>query len=225
MSHHVTLVYPDYTRPFHIHTDASQYQLGGVISHNNKILAFFPRKLYQAQLNYSTIEQELLEFLREFRDMLLGHDNVIFTDHKNLSFSNFTSSRVLCWRLMIEEFGPKIQYIKGSNSIVADALSRLPSSTSHSTEELLATVHYDPSDDCPVSLTIIAKYQLKDTELQSSFVKHPEKYESFVMLLSTVIFQANSERMVIPKGLQQRVIKFYHDNLRHPGVTRTLQII
>ena len=121
-----------------------------------------------------------MEILREFHDI-----HVIFTDHKNLSFSNFTSSRVLRWRLMIEEFGPKIQYIKGSNSIVAGALSHLPSSTSHSTEELLAAVHYDPSDDFPVSFAIIAKYQLKDIELQSSLVKHPEKYESRVMHKST----------------------------------------
>ncbi len=29
------------------------------------------------------------------------------------------------WRLIIEEFGPKLTYIKGENNIVADALSRL----------------------------------------------------------------------------------------------------
>jgi RNase H-like domain found in reverse transcriptase len=32
MSCQVTLAYPDYTKPFYIHTDASQFQLGGVIS-------------------------------------------------------------------------------------------------------------------------------------------------------------------------------------------------
>jgi RNase H-like domain found in reverse transcriptase len=208
MSHHVTLVYPDYTRPFYIHTDAFQYQLGGVISQNDKPLAFYSCKLNQAQFNYSRIVQELLsivEILREFCDILLGHDIVIFTDHKKVSFSNFTSSRVLRWRLMIEEFGPKVQFIKGSNNIVADALSHLPSSTSQSTEELFATVHYDPSGDFPVSFAIIAKYQVKDNELQSSLVQHPEKYESRVIDKSTVLFQAINERMVIPKGLQQRV--------------------
>ena len=228
ISRQVTLVYPDYTKPFHIHTDSSKFQLGGVISQENKPLAFYSRKLNQAQLNYSTIEQELLsivEILREFRDILLGHNIVIFTDHKNLSFSNFTSSRVLRWRLMIEEFGPKIKYIKGSNNIVADALSRLPYTTSCSTDELFAAIQYDPSDDFPVSFAIISKYQLQDKELQSSFVNNPEKYESRIMHKSTVIFQANSERMVIPEGLQQRVIKFYHENLKHPGVTRTLQTI
>ena len=51
MSRQVTLVYPDYSKPFHIHTDASKVQLGGVISQENKPLAFYSRKLSQAQFN------------------------------------------------------------------------------------------------------------------------------------------------------------------------------
>lgn len=30
------------------------------------------------------------------------------------------------WRLLLEEFGPKIVYIKGTDNTAADALSRLP---------------------------------------------------------------------------------------------------
>ena len=30
------------------------------------------------------------------------------------------------WRLLLEEYGPKIEYIKGPKNVVADALSRLP---------------------------------------------------------------------------------------------------
>ena len=29
------------------------------------------------------------------------------------------------WRLILEEFGPRLKYIKGANNIVADSLSRL----------------------------------------------------------------------------------------------------
>ena len=29
------------------------------------------------------------------------------------------------WRLILEEFGPELKYIKGENNVVADALSRL----------------------------------------------------------------------------------------------------
>jgi Integrase zinc binding domain len=103
--------------------------------------------------------------------------------------------------------------------------SPLTFSTSQSTEELLTAVYYDPSDDFPGSFAIIAKYQLKDNELQSRLVKHPEKDESRVMNKSTVIFQANSERMVILKDQQQRIIKFCHRNIKHPGVIQNLKTI
>ena len=39
------LTYPDWAIPFTIHTDTSDYQLGAVISQNNKPIAFFSRKL------------------------------------------------------------------------------------------------------------------------------------------------------------------------------------
>ena len=29
------------------------------------------------------------------------------------------------WRLILEEFGPELKYIKGENNVVSDALSRL----------------------------------------------------------------------------------------------------
>ena len=31
----------------------------------------------------------------------------------------------MCWRLMLEEFGPELKYTKGENNVVADALYRL----------------------------------------------------------------------------------------------------
>ena len=41
----VVLAYPDYSRQFEIYTDSSKFQLGAVITHNNRPLAFFIRKL------------------------------------------------------------------------------------------------------------------------------------------------------------------------------------
>ena len=35
-----------------------------------------------------------------------------------------TSDRVYCWRLVLEEYGLEITYIKGNTNIVADTLSR-----------------------------------------------------------------------------------------------------
>jgi hypothetical protein len=43
------LAYPDFTKPFEIHTDASQTQLGACISQNGKPIAFYSRQLSPAQ--------------------------------------------------------------------------------------------------------------------------------------------------------------------------------
>ena len=54
------LSYPDFTKPFDIHTDASDYQLGAVISQNNKPIGFYSKTLNPAQTRYTTTEKELL---------------------------------------------------------------------------------------------------------------------------------------------------------------------
>ena len=51
------LAYPNFSKKFVIHTDASDYQLGAVIAQEGKPLAFFSRKLFKAQRNYTTTEK------------------------------------------------------------------------------------------------------------------------------------------------------------------------
>ena len=83
----MTLAHPDFSKPFVIYTDASDYQLGSVITQEGKPLAFYNRKLNKAQKNYTVTEKELLsivETLKEFRGIWLGHKIKIYTDHKNL---------------------------------------------------------------------------------------------------------------------------------------------
>ena len=48
------LSYPDCKIPFTVHTDASDEQLCAVTSQNNKLIAFFSRKLIKPQRNYAT---------------------------------------------------------------------------------------------------------------------------------------------------------------------------
>ena len=125
------LAYPDYSgTPFDIYTDASQRQLGAVITQKGKVLAYFSRKLSLAQRKYSITELELVsivEYLKEFKGMLWGQRLKVFTDHKNLvrDALGLTCDRVYRWRLILEEYGPQIVYIKGEDNIVADTMSRL----------------------------------------------------------------------------------------------------
>ena len=85
-----------------------------------------------AELNYSTTEKELLAIvwaMQRLRQYLLGRVFTIETDHQALKwFANVKdpSSRLLRWRLRMEEFTyDEIQYIKGKENKVAYCLSRL----------------------------------------------------------------------------------------------------
>ena len=69
------LAYPNFNKPFQIHTNASHYQLGAVVSQEGKPIAFYSRKLNPAQMWCTTMERELLsivETVKEYRNMLLG---------------------------------------------------------------------------------------------------------------------------------------------------------
>ena len=67
----------------------------------------------------------MVEVLKEFRSILLGQQIRVHTDHENLTYKKFNSDRVMRWRLYIEEYSQDLQYIKGENNVIADALSRL----------------------------------------------------------------------------------------------------
>ncbi len=126
----VVLAYPDYSKVFEIYMDASSKQLGAVITQENRPIVFFSWKLSTTQRKYSITKNELLAIvktLKEFKGMLWGQYIKVYTDHANLirDALGMTSDHVYQWRLLLEEYRPKIVYIKGIHNTVADAISRL----------------------------------------------------------------------------------------------------
>ena len=57
------LTYPDWEVKFDVHTDASDKQLGAVVSQNGKPIAFSSRQLSKFYVNYTTTEKELLSIV------------------------------------------------------------------------------------------------------------------------------------------------------------------
>lgn len=128
------LQYPNFakTNEFLLQTDASGSAIGSVLCNNDgRPVAYASRTLNKAEKNYPTIEKELLAIVwsvKYFRPYLYGRKFKIQTDHRPLIYlfgMRDPSSRLLKFRLLLEEYNFTIEYIKGAQNSAADALSRI----------------------------------------------------------------------------------------------------
>ena len=235
VSRETLLAYPNFNKTFEIHTDASKTQLGSVISQEGKPIAFYSRKLNPAQVNYTTTERELLsivETLKEFRNILLGQQIKVYTDHQNLTYKQFNTERVMRWRLILEEYSPELVYIQGSKNIVADALSRLEIKDNKEpiapnlealAENFALSKNDLPEEIHPTSYKTIMKHQQMDklliekakSNVNDYSIKH---FHGADKKYSLICYKG---KIVIPLKLQKRLVEWYHHTLCHPGETRT----
>lgn len=129
------LQFPDFSKPFVLTTDASNFAVGAVLSQgpkgNDKPIAYASRTLNDAETRYSTIEKELLAIVwavKHFRPYLYGRKFMIFTDHRPLTWLKSLkepNSKLTRWKLRLSEFDYDIQHKEGRLNLNADALSRI----------------------------------------------------------------------------------------------------
>ncbi|CAN6725422.1 unnamed protein product [Malus baccata var. baccata] len=129
------IVPPNWSLPFELMCDASDYALGAVLGQRKEkrphVIYYASRTLNDAQLNYSTTEKELLAVvfaLDKFRSYLLGTKVIIYTDHAALKYlftKKEAKARLIRWMLLLQEFDIKIRDKKGSDNVVADHFSRM----------------------------------------------------------------------------------------------------
>jgi hypothetical protein len=130
------LALPDFSKPMHIRTDASNFAVGGVLfqveDNVERPIAFTSRKMKPAELKYPTQQQELLAIvhtLTSFRIYCIDHPPIVETDHKSLEgiFTQKMANRRLArWYDLLAEYQPVFSYLPGTQNTVADTLSRRP---------------------------------------------------------------------------------------------------
>ncbi|CAK1581928.1 unnamed protein product [Parnassius mnemosyne] len=129
------LQYPDFNKEFILTTDASNVAIGAILSQgpigSDKPVCYASRTLNESEVNYSTIEKELLAIVwatKYFRPYLFGRTFKILTDHKPLQWVmnlKEPNSRLTRWKLKLSEYDFSVIYKKGKNNTNADALSRV----------------------------------------------------------------------------------------------------
>lgn len=210
------LICPDPSKPYTLHTDASDTTYGAVLSQEVsgelKPIAFMSRKMKDAELNYSTHEKELLAIVSAFkywRHLLEGQKTFVFSDHKSITFLKTQpklSRRQARWEDTLKDFDYTVNYIEGTKNVVADALSR---------------INKIKLDDWDSKLSQL--YQ--DDKFFSQVINNPGK--NFIIENGLVYTKDN--RLCIPdmKELKLEILYDHHDSKTagHYGFEKTLDIL
>ena len=124
---------PNWDLPFEIMCDASDFAVGVVlgqrIDKKPTAICYASNTLADAQLNYTTMEKELLAVvfaLEKFRPYILGSKIIVYMDHAALKYllsKKEAKPRLIRWVLLLQEFDLEIKHKKGNENSVAHHLS------------------------------------------------------------------------------------------------------
>ena len=218
------LNHPKPDAPTCLATDAAQEAAGAVLQQyfegEWKPLAFFSKKFNNAQTKYSTFGRELLAIylaVKHFQYFLEGRDFFINCDHKPLSFAisgrgNHSPMETRHLQF-ISEFTTDIRYVKGTEQVVPDALSRVDSI------DVSSCVNFSSLAECQ-----------RDDETLQNLLSSPLTKLRFEQLLVP-----NSEhklwcdvstgrnRPYLPEAFRKEVFEILH-GLSHPGIKGTQKL-
>ena len=173
------LIHFDPTLPIVVSADSSKYGLGAVLCQKKDgeelPVVFASRTLNKAERNYSQTEKEALALvfaLKKFHHYLWGHTFSLVTDHKpllglfnpNKPIPEMASGRIQRWSLMLQAYSFELYHRSGKSLGMADALSRLPVTTSPESVPVCAEwiQLVNALDTTPVTAKEISKWSNKD---------------------------------------------------------------
>ena len=112
------LAYPDFTKPFTIHTGwckSSTIRSSHFTRQSSNCFLLMMQVEPSTNMIYSHWMWIVINSwnLKEFHNILLGQHIKVYTDHQqSLTYVNFNTECVMHWRLIIEEYSPELIYLK-----------------------------------------------------------------------------------------------------------------
>ncbi|XP_055913098.1 uncharacterized protein LOC129946788 [Eupeodes corollae] len=217
------LTCPDFSRPFVVQTDASDYGIGAVLSQEfedgEKAICYLSRSLNRNERNYSTTEKECLAVLwaiEKLRPYLEGVRFTVVTDHHSLVWlSNLKDpqGRLARWAIRLQQFDFKIIHRKGKEHVVPDMLSRGVPEVAGVSE----------ADSDPWVIKMKSQVEKSPLEYPSWRVENGRLYKH-VRLNHIVVHNSGEEwKLVLGKSDRTRTLNECHDAplSGHMGVKKT----
>ena len=243
MSSPPVLSFPAKKGKFILYTDASDYAIGSVLcqiqDNIERVIAYGSRKLAASEINYSVTKKELLAmvvFTRQFKHYLWGVEFEIRTDHKSLQYvlrgKNDTSSQFCRWRAELEMYNFQIKYIKGTDNVIADVMSRLPETSIETNYEIDITENlYD--DHIRTVMKLLQQKRLNEKNPKELLNKNFEakilwarREELLIRDSKLYLMKSNEcERYVVPTKDREQTVRTYHENHSHIGIQKTLSML
>lgn len=173
---------PDYSKPFEVHTDASDYGIGAVLTQtldgDERVIAYMSKSLSKQERNYSATEREALAVLSAIEHWRCYLENgltfTVYTDHSSLKWFlniNNPTGRLARWGVRLSAYNFEIKHRKGSENVVPDSLSRSvpvaaidpgPNTPTLQTKDLW---YLNVFDGCQKSPTSFLNYRVENGKL------------------------------------------------------------
>lgn len=125
----------DWTLPFQIYIDASDYSIGVVLGQKSQnlenVIYYISKSLHGLELNYTVTEKELLLVvyaLNKFWHYVTGYPIFVHANHTKIKYLMNKPSiigRLARWLLLLQEFDITIIDKPGKENAVADYLYRI----------------------------------------------------------------------------------------------------
>jgi transposase InsO family protein len=232
----------DYEKPITVYTDASDYGIGGEIrqptdekNKNWEPVLFYSRKLTSAEMNYTTADKEMLaivQMMKKYQHYLRDtkYPVVVKTDHRNLRTfmtKKDLNARQARWAEELTKYDFVIEYVKGSENKIADALSR------KNDEDTGVVRNRAILEETNEGLRINRQAELKvaitrdKEDLIELIRKNPDQERVRGLKPDEKGLFTMRGLIIVPRKLEENVIERHHNNQLdgHWGEARTIEKI